>query len=222
MCCLAQQAEAAEHPCSRHGTCPSWMPKNDVCAGAFELAQSSLPEPILNHSLRVYCYAKWISEHCTSSSIDTSKYDLLFVACIMHDIGCSDKFNGSERFEVEGADASVDYLRTHLVAEESTKQVWQAIALHTSPGIAERIDPFTRLVRLGVLTDFGSYAEVDREFREATERDLPRLGIEKVLGDTVVAQALDCPKKAPAASWPGDLLRAKLESPAWDGVNKAF
>ncbi|KAE8381343.1 hypothetical protein BDV26DRAFT_255775 [Aspergillus bertholletiae] len=219
MCRLAQQSE---RPCIRHASYPEWVPKNDLCVGALELAQSSLPEAILNHSLRVYCYAKWISEHCLSLSIDSSKYDLLFVACVMHDIGCSDKFNGSERFEIEGADAGVEYLRSHLVAEESVQQVWRAIALHTSPGIAERIDPFTRLVRLGVLTDFGSYAGVDKEVREATERDLPRLVIEKILGDTVVAQALNCPKKAPAASWPGDLLRAKMESPSWDGVNKAF
>ncbi|EEB93572.1 hypothetical protein MPER_07748 [Moniliophthora perniciosa FA553] len=38
--------------------------------------------------------------------------------------------------------------------ESSLHKVWTAIALHTSPGIAERIDPFTRLVRLGVNMDF--------------------------------------------------------------------
>ena len=51
---------------------------------------------------------------------------------------------------------------------------------------------------------------------------LPRLEIEKDLGDAVVRQALEDSQKAPKASWPGDLVRAKRENPDWEGVNKGF
>jgi hypothetical protein len=54
------------------------------------------------------------------------------------------------------------------------------------------------------------------------DEELPRLDIEKELGDAVVRQALDRPEKAPPASWPGDLVRATKEDPEWEGVNKAF
>lgn len=50
----------------------------------------------------------------------------------------------------------------------------------------------------------------------------PRLDVEKVLGDEVVRQAMVNAAKAPRASWPGDLVRAKKEEPQWEGVNKGF
>jgi hypothetical protein len=55
-----------------------------------------------------------------------------------------------------------------------------------------------------------------------TEREFPRDGIEKVLGDAVTDQALVHPEKAPMVSWPGVLLRSKRENMEWEGVNKAF
>lgn len=106
--------------------------------------------------------------------------------------------------------------------------MWLAIALHTSGGIAERVSDLTRLVRQGVLLDFGGLkvAEVMGEERgglkEELERKFPRLGAENVLGDLVVRQAVREPRKAPKASWPGGLLRAYLEEPGWEGVNKGF
>jgi hypothetical protein len=67
------------------------------------------------------------------------------------------------------------------------------------------------------------------------ETHLPRLDIEKVLGDTIVHQAelSECVErpaslswsssdKHPKASWPGILLRAHLENPTHEGVNPAF
>lgn len=114
--------------------------------------------------------------------------------------------------------------------------MWCAIALHTSAGIAERIDPFTRLVRVAVKLDF-SPATRESFGAEAYSTHintlLPRLDIERVLGDAVVVQASKIPtdidsltwpdsEKHPKASWPGILLRAHLENPGHDGVNPAF
>jgi hypothetical protein len=62
-----------------------------------------------------------------------------------------------------------------------------------------------------------SEAEVER-----VEGLFPRGEIEKVLGDAVVAQGLRRPEKAPAASWPGILVRSARENPGWEGVNRAF
>ena len=51
---------------------------------------------------------------------------------------------------------------------------------------------------------------------------LPRLEVEKVLGDAVVEQAIRRPEKAPAASWPNNLYKEFLADPSWKGVNKGF
>ncbi|MFD9216626.1 hypothetical protein ACFVY9_26755 [Streptomyces sp. NPDC059544] len=50
----------------------------------------------------------------------------------------------------------------------------------------------------------------------------PRLDIEAVLADAVVAQALRSPEKAPPASRPGSLLAAHLAGPGHGGASPAF
>ncbi|PLB36263.1 uncharacterized protein BDW47DRAFT_109051 [Aspergillus candidus] len=221
MCNLSHSVSEGESP-----NLSEWIPQDKVCQEAFELARSALPPAVLNHSLRVWVYAKWLAERLQENrselSIDTSLYNLLFVACIHHDLGCADRYNGPERFEIEGADASVKFLKQFNLSQEQIQLVWQAIALHTTPGIAERLHPFTRLVRLAVRTDFHSWDEVDAKFQDDLEKSLPRLEIEKVLGDAVANQAIDRPNKAPPNSWPAALVRAKLEWPDWEGVNKGF
>jgi hypothetical protein len=211
MCGISQKPDLPASPPSPR---PEWVPKDNLSTGAFDLAQSVLPQTVLNHSLRVYLYADWLAQHENPIPIDPSKRALLFVTCILHDIGCTERFNGPQRFEVEGADAAAEYVRRAGLDEADAQQVWRAIALHTSPGIAERIDPFSRLVHYGVLVDFhirDIHERVDDIFREKVEQSLPRLDIEIVLADAIVDQAMKCPGKAPPASWPGDLLRNRVE-----------
>ncbi|KAH6997453.1 hypothetical protein EDB80DRAFT_781247 [Ilyonectria destructans] len=81
---------------------------------------------------------------------------------------------------------------SHGILESESHQVWIAVALHTSPGIAERIYPLSRMVRYGVMLDFSAATRVVMgavAYSAEVEAHLPRLDIEKVLGDTVVHQA---------------------------------
>lgn len=212
------------------------VPGDPLCETALKLAQDVLPEAIFNHSFRVFLLAKWLALKEESAWSREDALPLLFVACICHDLGASDMYNGRQRFEVEGADAASQHMETHGAPTDDRHKVWCAIALHTSAGIAERIDPFTRLVRIGVKLDF-SQAVRERfgaqAYSDQLSRMLPRLEIEKVLGDAVVKQAakittnidsLTWPdsEKHPKASWPGILLRAHLENPDHSGINPAF
>jgi hypothetical protein len=186
-------------------------PTTAVAHGALLLAQESEQPAILNHSIRTFLYANLAAGPDVSDAPDE---DLLFVAAVLHDVGTADRFNGAQRFEVEGADAAAGYLRAQGLDRRDVDLVWEAIALHTSPGIAERRGPLTRLVRLGVRTDFG-HQGVAPQLRDEIELRYPRLDIETVLADAVVAQALHRPEaerleKAPPSSWPGALLSAHL------------
>jgi len=212
-------------------TAPAIVPPHEIAAEAFALASSILPPPILNHSLRVYFYARTLAEERQLPYAGDGKNHLLFTACIMHDSGCAAQFDGPQRFEVEGADAATALLRkSGTVNENDIHQVWTAIALHTSPGIAERISEFARLVREAVLIDFKKDKALRDIYGDEGARRLvskiedlyPRLEVEKILGDCVVDQAKRRPEKAPAPSWPGLLYRAALDNPTWEGVNKAF
>jgi hypothetical protein len=200
------------------------VPNTEISKGAFALASSLLPLPLLNHSIRVYVYAKALAPTITSERLD-----LLFTACILHDIGTCDKYDGPERFEVEGANAAASFLESKGVPKEDVRDVWLAIALHTSGGIAENAGDVACLVRRGVMLDFGFLqvsdvlrSEKDRNLKGEIEKEYPRLNVEKVLCDAVVEQAKRNPKKAPKVTWPGSLYEAYLADPEWEGVNKGF
>lgn len=210
------------------------VPPSPICTSTYDIVQSSLPPAIFNHSIRVYLYTKAFAQCADSAWLEPERLPLVFVACLFHDMGCADANDGRQRFEVCGADAAAEHLRKFKVNEADIQEVWTAIALHTSPGIAERITALARFVRLAVLMDFGklgecpwaneSELEVNGEgYRRSVEEQFSRLDVEKVLGDIVVAQGVRQPTKAPAASWPGIMVRAAKEEPSGlQDVNKAF
>jgi HD superfamily phosphohydrolase YqeK len=231
--------DSANLPHETADVLPACIPRNGLCISAYNLARANLPPAIFNHSLRVYIYATKLAQRQGSiyayDNHTSYKHSLMAVACILHDIGCAARFDGPQRFEVEGADAAKAHVLSFEHLEQEAHDVWVAIACHTSPHIAEKISPLAYLVRVAVLFDFretgrlsgqggGSDAMevLSEELRKEVEGEFPRLEPEKVLGDVVVEQARRQRCKAPAASWPGILLRAAEEEPEWEFVNKAF
>ena len=196
------------------------------CLQAYTLASHYLPPAIFHHVIRVFCDCVQRADNQAPSFLSPDKLPLLFAACVLHDIGASasPRYNSSERFEIDGADAASELLASHGTPEAECKEVWVAIALHSTPGIAERISELARLVRESVKWDFGRlYGPVEEEgWRKKVESAFPRLEVEKALGDAVTKQAVEKPEKAPSASWPGCLLEAYRKDPEYKGVNPGF
>lgn len=201
------------------------IPDHAACTEALALARSSLPASVFNHSFRVFIYARRALPHLADSTTAAAAAPyvapyILFVACILHDIGIADAYKADpERFEVVGANVAASLLRRHDVDVSSVREAWLAIAMHTSPQVAEGAGGLVKALRLGVRADFGTY--IGPELGEVDDF-LPRLGVEKELSDAVVKHAVALPSKAPGASWPQDLVRANEAEPQWEGVNKAF
>jgi HD superfamily phosphohydrolase YqeK len=206
----------------------AFVPPSATSNAVYDHAYSLLHPAILNHSIRTYLYASALAESRGSIyHTDPSKKDLLFTACIMHDIGTTPTHNGPNRFEVEGADAAVKLLAKLGVSEEGRGEVWKAIALHTCDGIVQRMGELSNIVRKAVEIDFGKTEVEEIEnllaLKAQFEELYARIGIEKILGDTVVEQCVRNPNKAcPQASWSGVMYKSHLENPNWRGVNKAF
>ncbi|KLO30842.1 diguanylate cyclase [Mycolicibacter heraklionensis] len=80
--------------------------------------------------------------------------ELLYAAAMFHDLGLTQRYlESTVRFEVDGANAARDFLLQHGVGEAEAHKVWLAIALHTTPGVPEFLDPEIALVTAGVETD---------------------------------------------------------------------
>ncbi len=178
-----------------------------LAAAATGLAAAHLQPAILNHSIRTYRHALCVA---AESLVTDYAGEELWIACLLHDLGTAPAYDAGQRFEVDGADGARRLLAEWGMPPDAQRRVWEAIALHTSPGIAERMGPLTRLTRAGVVRDF----QVPRPPAGAQlEAELPRLDIDRRLADAVVAQALRNPAKAPAASWPAALLAGHRAHP---------
>lgn len=163
---------------------------------ALALLNRSCAAAIAHHSARALRYALAITKR-ENLAVD---YAALVHACLLHDLGASVLATSAERFEVQGADLAVQFLEQHEGdgwSQPRREAVWAAIAVHTSPHIAERMSPLTRLVRLGVRADFGEDL-VDPGLRRAAEQDHPRGDVERVLSGVVVESALQDEHRCPA------------------------
>ena len=80
--------------------------------------------------------------------------ELLYVGAMFHDVGLTEAYRTSQlRFEIDGANAARDFLLQRGVDDATARKVWLSIALHTTPGVPEFLDPEIALVTAGVETD---------------------------------------------------------------------
>ena len=128
---------------------------------------------IFNHSVRVYLFA---TEHGRRQKLRFDA-ELLYIAAAFHDLGLSKKFSSdNERFEVDGANAARQFLSAHNVPEDQVRTVWEAIALHTTPGITQHMQPEVALLYSGVGLDVlgRGFDQFPSELREQIVARYPR------------------------------------------------
>lgn len=126
------------------------IPDSLLANEATSILREYSTELLINHSIRVYLFA---AEQGRQQKLPFDA-ELLYVAAAFHDLGLVKKFSSeNERFEVDGANAARQFLTAHSVPEEQVKTVWQAIALHTTPGITQHMSPEVALLYTGVGLD---------------------------------------------------------------------
>jgi len=150
------------------------IPDSRIAREATDLIRSVESDLLYYHSLRVYSWG------ALRGALRGLRYDpeLLYVGAMFHDIGLVEGHRSEDlRFEVDGANAARDFLRLHGVTGDALRIVWDAIALHTTPGIPEHKEPEVALVTAGVEYDvlgFG-FDEILPEDREAVLAAYPRV-----------------------------------------------
>lgn len=128
---------------------------------------------LFHHSVRVYCWGA-LTAHRTGLKFDP---ELLYAAAMFHDIGLTSDYGNSQlRFEVDGANAARDFLRGHGISEGDIETVWNAVALHTTPGIPQFMRPEIALVQAGAGMDVAGrgYDQFTEAQREAVVAAFPR------------------------------------------------
>jgi hypothetical protein len=185
-------------------------PTTPLAVRAVEYVRACETEPVANHSLRSYLFAVLLAEHQGLRPPADFDPDLLFFACLLHDLGTSPVAGGTQRFEVDGADLAARFLTDNGVGAPGVDLVWEAIALHSTPGIAERRGALAYLTRRGVGIDFGPGSEFITDAQgQAVHSRYPRLRMVTSLVDEIVRHAGRSPQNAPRYTIAGELVRER-------------
>ena len=126
------------------------IPDSQLAREATELVRDTETGLLFHHSRRVFLFGALTGDR------KGLRYDaeLLYIGAMFHDMGLMKPYSSAhQRFEVDGANAARDFLRQHGIAEASIDLVWDAIALHTTPGIPQHKKPEVALVTAGVEMD---------------------------------------------------------------------
>jgi hypothetical protein len=149
------------------------IPDSKLAREATDLVRETESPLLFRHSTRVFLFGALAGVR-KKLAFDS---ELLYIAAMFHDMGLTAKHSSrDERFEVDSANAARAFLRSHHIAEESIDIVWDAIALHTTPGIPKHKKPEVALVTAGVDIDVLGigYEELSDEERQAVLANYPR------------------------------------------------
>jgi hypothetical protein len=126
------------------------IPDTQLVRDTTEYIRDVEDDLLFNHSRRVFLFG---ALHGRRLGLEPD-LELLYVGAMFHDIGLTTNFRDSMlRFEVDGANAAEKFLRNQGFDDAAVRKVWLAIALHTTPGVPEFLDPEIALVTAGVETD---------------------------------------------------------------------
>ncbi|MFE3373447.1 HD domain-containing protein [Streptomyces sp. NPDC059173] len=188
------------------------LPRTELTSRALRFVADAEPGFLYRHSVRSYLFARALAE--ARGLRPGADYDdeVVFLGCVLHDLGLCEQGNGGQRFEVDGADLAARFLRENGADEARVAVVWDAVALHTSDGIAHRKGPEVALTQAGAAVDvLGRGGEqLPPGLADRVHAAFPRDDLAYAITDAIVTQALENPAKAGPLSFPGQVLRRHL------------
>jgi HD superfamily phosphodiesterase len=141
------------------------IPDSKLAREATDLVRDTESPLLFNHSTRVYYFGS-IAGKRRGLKFDP---ELLYIAAMFHDMGLTPRYSSkTDRFEVDGANLARAFMSQHHIPQRELDTVWTAIALHTTPGIPQYMDPVVALLTNGVEMDvlgiaYSEFANADRE-----------------------------------------------------------
>ncbi|WP_135451560.1 HD domain-containing protein [Mycobacterium sp. DL99] len=183
------------------------LPGSEIASAAQRFVFEVSPEFVANHCLRSYLFGREVAKaKGLRPGVDYDD-ELVFLSCMLHDLGVTEYANGDQRFEVDGADAAARFLRDHGLPEARVTTAWQAIALHTSAGLAHRFGAVHGVAQMGIAADIIGTDKhlISVDFAEAVHAKWPRYDLGHTLAEAIAGQIEANPLKGPPLTFPAHL-----------------
>jgi hypothetical protein len=149
------------------------IPDTKLAKEAHDILREYSTELLYNHSNLFYLFA---AEQGRQKNLRFDP-ELLYVSAAFHDFGLLSEYSSeTERFEVDGANAARAFLIAHGIPTETAQTAWEAIALHTTPGVTQYMKPEVSLLFTGVGLDVlgEGFKDFPAELREQIVAEYPR------------------------------------------------
>jgi len=165
------------------------VPDTALVARAMEEARA-LSEPYLfNHAVRSWLFAVHLAE------LQNVSYDeeVVAVASLLHDVGLTKDYQGTRRFEVEGADMARSLVKAGGMDERRAQLIWYCVALNATLSISPYAEPEVGICTAGAGVDFAGlyYERIPKAGAARILAAFPRLQMKRQLKEClcVMAQA---------------------------------
>jgi hypothetical protein len=132
---------------------PPAPPDSTIARAAEECARELSSPGLYGHCLRTWAFAALFAQR------DRIAHDqeLLYLACVLHDLGLTPAHNGHEPrarcFAVEGARAAHALVLSHGAGQERARSVAEAISLHLNVTVPAKLGAEAHLLSKGVSLD---------------------------------------------------------------------
>jgi HD domain len=126
------------------------VPDTEPVSEAIAYARQYTEPFLFNHVMRSWLFAAALAE------VDRTLHDaeVLAIGTLLHDLGLSYTFNGSLRFEVEGANAARDFAHEMGIDGRRAQLIWDSVALNSTPSLALHKEAEVALCSAGTVLDW--------------------------------------------------------------------
>jgi hypothetical protein len=164
-----------------------------IATEATELSRTVSPPYLFNHAVRTFLFASLVGK------ARAQKFDeeVLYLACILHDLGLTERFEGDPPFEIQGAESARHFLEERAYLKEKIGLVWDGIAMHASP-IGQYKQPEIALVGQGAGADVlgPNLSQIQKSDAKEIAKAFPRLKFKEEFLKTCASVARKHPRGA--------------------------
>ncbi|MFF5209132.1 HD domain-containing protein [Streptosporangium sp. NPDC000396] len=189
------------------------FPATRVAKAARRLVTDAQKPYLRNHSLRSFLFARAAAAKAGRRPGRDYDAEVVFLICVLHDMGLTERANTGQRFELDGADFAAGFLERHGITDRRLDTIWDGIALHTSYGIhespvfARRRPPEIMIAQNGMGIDLtGGPSDLPAGYAERVHAAYPRYRCARVFTDDLIALGLADSRKAPPMTLPGEIM----------------
>ncbi len=141
------------------------VPDGPLITAVIEHAQRHSEPYLFNHAMRSWLFAEAIGR---VKGIDYDR-EVVAIGTILHDIGLTASVSGPNRFEVNGANAALAFIKGKGLSDRRAQLIWDTVALNSTPSLALHKEPEVAVATMGIGLDYGGFgievlptADVDR------------------------------------------------------------